>query len=507
MVNSAEVLAESGLELSGRGLLPVSPGAGVLGVALGHLPLASAGDLAGVQGVRVEGVYTKLWELERNGYAERRLLGWTRNRVARWWLTEAGILGMGVLGSTWHEEWGRCGLLDRLPMVESFYRAAGLIKGYGRLRAFQWLNGLSFDAAVRYERGWVAVYWSGLWQGEVVIRKRMERLGYDLVKNGLLDAAVWPGMMCFVVNDEWQRELVYRAAKKAGLIEHVAVMSVSDDSRDGAWDGGVSRGFVYQAFDGGDTGGWPFDKRVEVLPWGCVGGQLAGKVLDCVAQWPGMNLKVAKAMLCESVTTRRANKGLKDVVSAGLVDADNSVGRPRYSVSSRGVDVLRRRDRMSYVHANDKSQAWSWLRRPRLQAHEEGVMSLMSEFMMAGLPVAAGWRSWEALGGGGGIAPDGMVRVSYGPYGAGWQYVEYERSARGEGRVTKKLRGYGSGKRQDRWPVLVVAKDANAERVFLEVGSEKGLLMVTTNMDRLAECGAVGNLECWQVYGKGVALG
>ena len=507
MLHSLSPVVESGLELAGTGLLPVSTGAGLLAVLLGHMPLACASDLSAVNGARLEGVYAKLRELERGGFADMAVMGWTRHRVARWWLTESGVRGMGVLGSTWHEEWGRCGLLDRLPMVESFYRLLPFIKSYGRLRAFQWLTGLSFDAAARFERGWVALYWSGLWQSEATLKKRFEHLGRDLVKNGLLDASVWPGMLCFVVNDEWQRELVYRAAKKAGLIQHVAVLSLTDDSRDGAWEGGVSRGFVFQAFDGGEVGGWPFDRRLEALPWGSVGGQLSGRMLDCVAEWPGMSMRVGKSLFRETSGTRRASHGVRDLVARGLVDIEKSTSHPRYSVSARGVDVLRRRDRMSYAHTNNKSQAWSWLRRPRLQSHEDGVMGLVSEFLMAGLPVAAGWRSWEPLGGGGGIAPDAMVRLDHSPYGPGWHYVEYERSARGQVRVSRKLRGYSSPRRQDRWPLLVVARDAAAEDVFSQIGAEGQLLMATTTLERLGASGAVGNLDCWRVYGQPITLG
>ena len=507
MASGSLTLAETGLELSGWGLLPVSRGAGVLGVLLGHLPLASAADLAAVQGVRVEGVYAKLWELHKGGYVGRCMLGWSRSRVARWWLTERGLEGMGVFGATWHEEWGRCNLLERLPVVEWFYRASAMVRGYGRLRAFQWLDGLSFDAAVRYEGGWVAMYWSGLWQTEAMVRRRLAGLGKDLLRQGMLDDSVWPGLLCFVVNDRWQRELVYRAARKSGLVEHVAVMCVSDESRDGAWDGGPSRGYVYQPFDGKDTGGWSFEKRVESGPWGSVGGQVVCRLLDCVAEWPGMEVKMGKAALAEGSGTKRSGKALKELVNSGLVLVDGSASAPRYSVSGRGVDVLRRRDRMGYVYANDRSQAWSWLRRPRLKDHEDGVMDVMGRFMSAGLPVAAGWRSWESLGGGGGIAPDGMVYLYHGLFGEGWHYVEYERSARGESRVRRKLNGYGAKNRQDRWPLLVVARDESAEAVFSDVGVENGLLMVTTNIERMKKVDMLGNLECWRLYGRGVAIG
>ena len=73
-------------------------------------------------------------------------------------------------------------------------------------------------------------------------------------------------------------------------------------------------------------------------------------------------------------------------------------------------------------------------------------MSCISHFLARGLPVAAGWRSWEQLKASG-ISPDGMVFLERSPYGPTWAYFEYERTARGEARVGRKLTGYGSADR------------------------------------------------------------
>ena len=62
-------------------------------------------------------------------------------------------------------------------------------------------------------------------------------------------------------------------------------------------------------------------------------------------------------------------------------------------------------------------------------------MSCIGHFLAVWLPAAAGWRSWEHLGGSGGISPDGMVFLERSPYGPTRAYFEYERTARGEARV------------------------------------------------------------------------
>ena len=48
--------------------------------------------------------------------------------------------------------------------------------------------------------------------------------------------------------------------------------------------------------------------------------------------------------------------------------------------------------------------------------------------------------------------------------------------------MRSKLRGYLSGRRQDRWPVLVAAWDGAAEGVFRELGRAGGLPMLTTTV-------------------------
>ena len=83
----------------------------------------------------------------------------------------------------------------------------------------------------------------------------------------------------------------------------------------------------------------------------------------------------------------------------------------------------------------------------------------MDESVLVGLetiPLANGTGHEEKLGSGGGIAPDAMLYLRKSPYGKGWHYVEYERSARGRSRVSGKLRGYSSSRRRDSYPVILV---------------------------------------------------
>ena len=131
-------------------------------------------------------------------------------------------------------------------------------------------------------------------------------------------------------------------------------------------------------------------------------------------------------------------------------------------------------------------------------------MKLMGECRAERMVVANGVRSWEHLGEHGGIAPDAMLRPYLCPCcldDYSWHYVEIEMSARGPARVGAKLRGYAAAGRQDQNPVLVVARNNEAEAVFNEVGEANDLDMLTTTVSRLKEFGAVMSPGCWR-YGN-----
>ena len=164
-------------------------------------------------------------------------------------------------------------------------------------------------------------------------------------------------------------------------------------------------------------------------------------------------------------------------------------------------------DRASAGDAWRRIQMDRWATRDGFEVHEYGLLEVVQEFAAAGLVVAAGWRDWENLGDSG-IAPDAMVCLRYGPYGPGWHYLEYERSATSPSSVAKKLHGFDSPLlRSNDWPVLVVCRNAKAEENFQRRGLEKNLAMLTTTIPRFRKHGAVGNLRCWSRYGEPAAIG
>ena len=117
--------------------------------------------------------------------------------------------------------------------------------------------------------------------------------------------------------------------------------------------------------------------------------------------------------------------------------------------TSKGVDRLAKRDRVHYSNCTDRVDLLSWVAQPQLRAHEDGIMSFMGHFLEKKLPVAAGWRSLDQMGLDGSITPDGMVFLELSPFGPTWACFEYERTARGQARILRKLNAFGSPSRSD----------------------------------------------------------
>ena len=235
-------------------------------------------------------------------------------------------------------------------------------------------------------------------------------------------------------------------------------------------------------------------------------GQALGRVLDIVSQWPGATLNLVRRALDQSSRGRAAQNAGRTLHDLGFVDRLWHGGKYRYMTVPKGVDCISRRDRVHYSQCTDRIDSLSWVNKPNLRAHEDGVMSCFSHFLARGLPVAAGWRSWEQLKESG-ISPDGMVFLERSPYGPTWAYFEYERTARGEARVGRKLTGYGSADRGDGWPALFVCWNDDAESVFQRLGSGMGIPLLTTTIKRLEEHGPLGNFGCWSMYGQPARIG
>ncbi len=477
-----------------------------------ELPLASAGDIAALQRRSASGVHARLRALGDKGLGDVRLvesvsLGCSRRRVDRYFLTGHGQEEMGLSGVTWHQPGTLARLLERLTSVEWLYPAAAAIRDLGEFRDFQWVDGVSFDAAVRYEQGWVVLFWAGLLRSERVFGERLEKLGDDLLTLAAGAGLPRPGLVCVVAGDRWQVELVLRVARRYGMEDWMRVWCAVDDAWHGAESTLTSWGWVQQTAYLRTMTRSAWNKRVRTSPWSQDGGQDAARVLRAAAEWSGMPVALARHVLREKPSGTRAKNCCKGLTDLRLLDRWEDRGGYRYRPSPSGMKLLAGLDRVSETDARRRIQLDRWEKRDGFQVHEYGLLELVEDLAGAGLTVAAGWRDWENLGEGGGIAPDALVFLEVSPFGSTWAYIEYERSATAPSAVARKLHGFDSPLRSDDWPVLVVCRTDRAERNFQQIGRERGVRMLTTTIPRFRRHGAVGNRDCWSRYGEPAAIG
>ena len=488
--------------------LPVSDGARRVASMLWAAVLASGSDLAALLEAPPPDVYARLTELKENEFAESKALGWQKEVVERWWLTDELLVAAGITAPNYHQEWGRCRLLERLPILETGYQAMASVSGLGRLVEVQWPTGTALNGVANYQGGWCAILWSGLLESETHLDERMESLGLDLLDWSTEDQPAWPSLFVFVVHDRWQEELVLRVARKRGIEDQVAVMCAADGRRRGNWTGGRFFAHFFQPIIPMDLGGEGWEKRAERTMAGGEYIRDRRRVSDIVTEWAGMEVKFAKKALGEDEKGRRATRACKTLADWEMVERRQKGGKGyRYAIGSKGFRGLAMRDGVGSGTYRRWRRVPEWEGHPQLQAHEDGLMEMMAQLMAEGLHVANGTRSWEHMGREGAIAPDGMVYLLVSPYGEGWHYVEYERSARRSDDALSKLNGYMAASRQDDWPVLFVLWDEAAEKLFQQLGTEGGLKMLTTTLDRLKAAGAVGLPGCWSRYGEDVVIG
>ena len=476
------------------------------------LPLASAGDIAAVQHRSASGVHSRLRALSDENLSDERLvesvsLGCSTRRVDRYFLTEYGQAEFGLSGVTWHQPGTLARLLERLISVERLYQAAAAILDMGGFQTFQWMDGVSFDAAVRYEQGWAALFHAGLLRSERVCGERLEQLGDDLLNLAAGAGLPRPGLLCVVAADRWEVELVLRVVRRYGMEDWVRVWCVSDDSWQGAGLPLTSRGWVHQPAYLRTMSRSAWVKRRKTSLWSQDGGQDAARILRAAAEWPGMPTALARLALGEKPEGRRAQNCCLRLTGLGLLDRWEDGSGYRYRPSPSGMKLLSGLDRASKADARRRIQLDRWATGGRFETHEYGLLEVVQQFASAGLVVAAGWRDWEDLGRGGGIAPDAMVFLRDSPFGPTWAYLEFERSATSPSAIDRKLHGFDSPLRSNDWPVLVVCRNDLAESNFQQVGREKGIHMLTTTIPRVGRNGAVGDTGCWSLYGDPAAIG
>ena len=171
-------------------------------------PLATARDLSSLSGIGRSFWYDQLGDLRSRGLVDSAAPGWSRPLSMRWFMTGSGLSVVGMPGSTWHEEFARCRLLERLPSVEWSYRWPPRSGTWGPSSpSTGWITHGSIDAVVRYRYGWIALFWSGAFQSETAIANRLGRLALDLREMSVPPSppgpACWPSWSATSGSGSW----------------------------------------------------------------------------------------------------------------------------------------------------------------------------------------------------------------------------------------------------------------------------------------------------------------
>ena len=573
--------------------------------ALIQTPLIGGEDLAQLHGRNPSGVHASFRGLRGRELAASVQLGCLRPQTERHFLPDWAQRGLGLISASWHQPARLNRLLERFPSVEWLYQAGAAVTDLGAFCEWQWVDAVGFDAAARYEEGWVCFFWVGPLRVESRFAELVEGLGEDLESMAVGDPRPRPSLLCCVASDRYQVEMILGVARRWGMDDWVRVWCIADD----AWYGAVGhlpgRGWIRQPAYRRKAGPgawehrvreslWSWDSNlhpahnlrralpaIKAAPYGAeiaklvgasmntvraagepeatmqtmvrlideveqfigqqcecagtagragakscpaheaaeilrrvvghihrpVGTQDIARTLYAVAEWPGSTVAMVRALLREKSHSRRAQRALMRMTDLGLLVRWKAGTRYRYRVSEAGMRIVAAFDRATPSVLWQRIQIERWRDPGSFTTHEYGVVDLMRQFAAAGCPVANGWREWEDMGAYGAIAPDAVAFLQFGPFGAGWHYLEYELSAKARSRMAQKLHGFDSPRRKNAWPLLMVCANDAAERNASQWAIQHGVQVATTTIKRLRDHSAVGNEQCWQVAGESVQLG
>ena len=492
---------------------------------------ASAADLAGLGEYSMSQCRKTLDVLERRGDASCSQLGATIRKQRRYLLTSQGVQKVfdKIYESPgWYTvEAGARDLAQRMPMVEQFYRilpklraaagfqvavGLGLVGPNPRLHRFIWLRHDSYHALVEFENGvWFVLIWAGIWSTAEVIRRKWE----DRLKGGL-DHRPWiewgmddeiprearPSAWVIVGLDHWAAQVAYQEVAPGegpyakivfvdGEKLHGGVMALPSDDRIVEYTPGrevgeparVLRRLEENEQEAAINGKFPFGVfRTIVEFYGATAAQVARLLRNSDDEGPVLRRLVAAGLV--AIIDRRIY--LTEPAWRRAVKLDRvSGGRAKHRLAS-------------FITEEDHT-------RKRYPRHDAAVMDLADQFRRQGMPVANGWRAVLNIPDVTQVAPDLVVCVGDGPFGNGWHYLEFERSATEPAAVERKLRPYfRMADTGVSLPLLVVCEQRTAEEVFWARG--RGLRMLTITLTEARSGPLVGPETVWLHFGRPVSL-
>ena len=443
-----------------------------------QVPLASIGNLASMYGGDRNRYGRELQKMEDNGLVVHSMEGYSQRRQNRYCAVDlAPASPTGTLRPLFPALVGD--LRIRVSLVESVYQIvaqAVAAEPQRKLEAFQWRFDEVLDAGAWFNDGWMGFKWSGIWQKPGVLNQQVRSLYQDLRTSGLYGARPYPGIICLVVPDSWQAEMVRRAIDQIQMPELFLIHNVATGHSEGGYDLSRSRGRP-PAFD---TDRWSrqpdrlHNTMAELLKRDDSTALI--RILSVLEQWPGCEKSDLRTLA--GLNGRATTDALEELIQLKLVWRTPNGG---YAVEMMWLNMAARRDRV-WAGSPGKALNPETVERyysGRIGKHEKGLTKLIARFADSGCPIAQGRRFRDVLGRVGQIAPDAMVYIEDSPFGPTWCYVEYELSVNSRSRAKSKLNGYRSRRRSDDFPVLMVCRP-KAAPLFLEERRDLRMLVAAT---------------------------
>ena len=373
-------------------------------------------------------------------------------------------------------------LLINLEFTTAVYLLVGALveaeRGRKLLR-LRWLWRRDFDAVAQFNDGWAGFLWSGMWQDQDKLERRVEQCAKVLAEWSGGRGTHWPGRLVIVVPDQWQEEVAWRAVRRRGWETICSVHCLVDDTWAGDLDLTASRGRIPMQLSDDVP---PVRAGLEQLQRFLLDdqGDRMRRLLSAVEQYPGIIASHVSAMT--GINGQLTKLGLAELQRRELT---RRMGNQGYALEKRPLALAARRDRV-------------WLGLPdhrsgpnRLSAHSgrrwkriRGAQKLLAQFRAAGCPTAAGWRAQD-----GPFVPDGVVWIEDGPYGRGWHYLINASGIRAEAMVARLLEQAFAPARSDRYPILVVCPDVVEELYW---HAAPALPVLTAAMSRVSGGPVVG---------------
>ena len=450
---------------------------------VGDMPWASVQDLAYAFDHNPGTVYQKLHALNEHGLVESAEFHIGGNREMRFTVSDDHWSRVMHDRPLPHKEHVLQRLLINLEFTTAVYLLVGLLvqgeRGRKLLR-LRWLWRHDFDAIAQFNDGWAGFLWSGMWQDQEKLERRIQQCAEVLAEWSGGRGTHWPGRLVIVVPDQWQEEVAWRAVRRRGWEAICSVHCLVADTFAGDLDLTASRGRIPMQLSDDVP---PVRAGLEQLQRFLLDdqGDRMRRLLSAVEQYPGIIASHVSAM--SGINGQLTKLGLAELQRR---ESTRRMGNQGYALEKRPLALAARRDRVwlglpdhrsgPNTLASHSGRRWKRIR---------GAQKLLAQFRAAGCPTAAGWRAQD-----GRFVPDGVVWIEDGPYGRGWHYLINASGIRAEAMVARLLEQAFAPARSDRYPILVVCPDAVEELYW---HAAPALPVLTAAMSRVSGGPVVGD--------------